>query len=144
MIETSIQDQLQLSKTFNHAKVYSVVGTKILVIEAIKEYIPIEEFKEIFHYVGEIVKVGEVEKLIFDKRALRIFHQPSMEWYFIEWKEEMWQYGLRTHRKLLPEDNIFRESVKIGREKIFREHPRLKAREMDIQYREELAEAISD
>ncbi|MEL6536079.1 MAG: hypothetical protein AAFQ98_11735 [Bacteroidota bacterium] len=144
MIETSIQNQLQLSKEFKHAKVFSVVDTKVLVIEAVKEYIPIEEFKEIFAYVGELVKVGDVEKLVFDKRALRIFHQPSMEWYFIEWKEEMWDHGLRAHRKLLPEDTIFRESVKIGREKIFRENPNLKARQMDIQYREDLPTAIAD
>ncbi|HAA11442.1 MAG TPA: hypothetical protein DCE41_06960 [Cytophagales bacterium] len=144
MIETSIQDQLKLTKAFNHAKVYSVIGTKVLVIEATREYIPIEEFKTVFAYVGEIVKQEKVAKLIFDKRALRIFHQPSMEWYFIDWKEEMWGYGLRTHRKLLPEDTIFRESVKIGREKIFRENPRLKAREMDIQYREDLVAAIED
>ena len=139
----TLKAELHLEKEFGHAKLYSVTGKDVAVIEATTEYIPIKEFKQIFAQTGDLVKAKGIKKLVFDKRALRIFHQPSMEWYFMEWKEEMWKYGLKTHRKLLPEDNIFRQSVKIGREKIFREHPNLKARDMDIEYREDLDEAIN-
>jgi hypothetical protein len=37
----------------------------------------------------------EIEKIILDKRALHVFHQPSLEWYYVVWKEQMHAYGLR-------------------------------------------------
>lgn len=144
MVKEELTSSLTEVQKFKHAAILRVDEKPILIIESKKDYIPIEEFKEIFQAVGELVKSDKIEKLIFDKRQLRIFHQPSMEWYFIHWKEEMWKYGLKTHRKLLPQDDIFRESVKIGREKIFRENPQLKAREMDIQYCDNLDEAIEN
>ena len=72
-----------------------------------------------------------------------VFHQPSMEWYFVEWKEKMYNHGLKTHRKILPKDAVFRQSVKIGRDKINREYPQGKFHKMDIQYFETLDEAIA-
>jgi hypothetical protein len=89
------------------------------------------------------VKEKKITKLIFDKRKLTVFHQPSMEWYFVEWKEKMFDLGLKTHRKILPQDEIFRQSVKIGREKIKSIHPNGKYTLMDIQYSENLQDAIS-
>jgi len=131
------------NKEFAHATVSTVAQHPgVLVLAATKNYIPIEEFKEIFAYIGGLVKKQSFTKLVFDKRALTVFHQPSMEWYFIEWKEEMFGYGLTTHRKLLPEDTIFRESVKIGRSTINRKFPEGKYHQMDIQYFESLDEAI--
>jgi hypothetical protein len=57
--------------------------------------------------------------------------------------EEMFQLLLKTHRKILPQDNVFRQSVKIGREKIKMENPSLNTEKMDIQYKETLEEAIN-
>lgn len=127
---------------FKHAKVSYIPNKRIGIITATTEYIPIEEFKKIFHATEEIIRSEQIEKLIFDKRALKVFHQPSMEWYFIEWKEKMFNLGLKKHRKILPDDKIFRESVKIGRQKILSENPSLKVNEMEILYFESLEEAI--
>lgn len=125
-----------------HAKIAYIDGSNVAIIEALSNYIPIEDFKKIFEKAGELVKEKKIEKLVFDKRKLTVFHQPSMEWYFIEWKEEMYRFGLTKHRKLLPQDKVFRESVRIGREKIKEENPQLSVSKMDIQYKESLKEAI--
>jgi hypothetical protein len=125
-----------------HTKISYLKDLKVGIVEALDEYIPMNEFLETFDKVGELVKKEGLIKLIFDKRKLRVFHQPSMEWYFTIWKEEMYHYGLKTHRKLLPQDKDFRESVKIGRLKIKNDHPNIKAHLMDIQYVRNIEEAI--
>jgi len=128
---------------FKHASVSTVdTDSTIAVVTAKTEYIPIEEFKKIFESIGKLVKANNVKKLIFDKRNLTVFHQPSMEWYFTEWKAQMFESGLKTHRKLLPENEVFRQSVKIGREKINKNFPNGKFHQMDIGYAETLQEAI--
>jgi hypothetical protein len=132
-------------KRLKHA-VVSVVqeSPNTVVVEAVTNYIPIDQFKEIFNFIGELVSKDKVTKLIFDKRNLTVFHQPSMEWYFVEWKEKMFENGLTTHRKILPLDEVFRQSVKIGREKISKMYPKGKFQTMDIAYAETLEEAVSN
>ena len=126
----------------SHAKISFVEGKPIALVEATSSYIPIEEFKHIFSEIGKLVASKGISKLIFDKRKLTVFHQPSMEWYFTEWKEEMWHKGLKTHRKILPYSKVFQQSVKIGREKIKEQNPTLKFNEMDIQYKDNVQDAI--
>lgn len=130
-------------KRFKHATVAVVQNfPHIAVVTATSGYIPIDQFKDIFNSVGELVKNEKITKLVFDKTTLTVFHQPSMEWYFVQWKEEMLGYGLKSHRKILPTDEIFRQSVRIGREKINKQFPDGKFHHMDIQYAETLDEAI--
>lgn len=134
---------LIVKKKFRNA-VVSIVesNSTVAVVEATSSYIPIEQFKEVFNYIGELVKTERISKLVFDKTKLSVFHQPSMEWYFVEWKEQMFAEGLNIHRKVLPKDEVFRQSVKIGREKIHKIFPNGKYHKMDIQYAETLEEAI--
>ena len=135
---------LKTEQNFKHAVLKSVESNQqILVVEATSNYIPIEQFKEIFTVIGGLVKDKKVTKLIFDKRKLTVFHQPSMEWYFVDWKEKMFDLGLKTHRKILPQDDVFRQSVRIGREKIKSTFPNGKYTQMDIQYSENLEDAIA-
>ena len=130
-------------KASKYAKIEVLEGqTDICIVTAVSGYIPIEDFKETFEYIGILVQNEGVRKLIFDKRKLKVFHQPSMEWYFVEWKEKMYEFGLKTHRKILPEDEVFRTSVKIGRQKISTNYPDSKYTQMDIQYVESIEEAI--
>ncbi|WKV11684.1 hypothetical protein [Marivirga harenae] len=140
----TITDSLQEYHTGTHAKVSFVEGKPVAIVEATSTYIPIEEFKAIFNTIGKLVDSKKIAKLIFDKRKLTVFHQPSMEWYFTEWKEEMWHKGLKTHRKILPDNKVFQQSVKIGREKIREENPNLKFNEMDIQYKNSIQDAIDN
>lgn len=138
-----VRDSYQLVQTFDFADLYLLKNQPILVVEATDSYIPIEEFKKIFAKAAEAVRENKVQKVIFDKRELTVFHQPSMEWYFTDWKEEMLNEGMKTHRKLLPSDFAFRQSVKIGRMKIAEKYTNLRMDEMDIQYVESLEEAVS-
>ena len=67
-----------------------------------------------------------------------------MEWYFVEWKEKMYNKGLKTHRKILPQDPVFRQSVKIGREQISEKYPNGKFNLMDIAYSNDLEDALNN
>jgi len=140
----AMNDNLVTHHEGEHAKISFVKGKAIAVVEAKSTYIPIEEFKNIFNEIGNLVESKNIKKLIFDKRKLTVFHQPSMEWYFTEWKEDMWHKGLKIHRKILPDNKVFQQSVKIGREKIKEENPNLKFNEMDIQYKKDIQDAIDN
>ncbi len=131
-------------KQFNSSKIEIVEGRSTAIITATKNYIVINDFKEVFNYLGEIIKDQKIKKLVFDKRKLTVFHQPSMEWYYTEWKEEMYDLGLRSHRKILPNDDFFKMAVKTAKEDINKKFPNGKYTLMDIQYRDTLEEAIEN
>lgn len=140
----AMKTMITVVQTFKHAVLKTVDNDpSVAIVEATATYIPIEQFKEIFGAIGNLVKDKKITKLIFDKRKLTVFHQPSMEWYFVEWKEQMYDLGLTKHRKILPQDEVFKQSVKIGREKIKAIHPNGKYTLMDIQYSENLEDAIA-
>ncbi|MGK7389934.1 MAG: hypothetical protein ACNS60_06270 [Candidatus Cyclobacteriaceae bacterium M2_1C_046] len=129
-------------KSFRHADILMVKGSNTAAVIVKKDYIPINKFKEIFKTLEELVEEKNIDKLIFDKRNMTVFHQPSMEWYFSVWKEKMYDLGLKAHRKILPEDITFQYSVKIGREDISKKYPGGKFHQMDIKYMKDLDEAI--
>ncbi|TFV92396.1 hypothetical protein E4S40_16260 [Algoriphagus kandeliae] len=116
---------------------------KIILCELLADYIPIEDFKDAFQQIGEIVKEGGYEKFIFDKRSLRAFHQPTMEWYFIYWKKEMLQYGIKTHRKILPDEKWFEKMVQIAKDQILQNYPDNIIDQLDIKYCNTIEEAIA-
>jgi hypothetical protein len=143
-VTSTMPIRLLEKKRLKHAVVSIVEDSpQTVIVEAVSNYIPIDQFKEIFHFIGDLVEKEKITKLVFDKRKLTVFHQPSMEWYFVEWKEKMLSNGLTTHRKILPVDEVFRQSVKIGREKINKTYPKGKFHTMDIAYAETLEEAIT-
>lgn len=146
-MERELSDKYTFSKVFESefAEVFLVERQNTLVCQTLKEYIPIENFKYVFLSMEPIVKQYNIEKFIFDKRNLRAFHQPSMEWYFIIWKRQMLDLGLKIHRKLLPVDLLwFEQAVKAGRHKITQDHPENIIHKLDIQYRTSLEDAIED
>lgn len=118
-------------------------GNKIVICELLADYIPIEDFKVAFGKIGEIVKQGDYQKFIFDKRSLRAFHQPTMEWYFLEWKKEMLGYGLSQHRKILPAEKWFEKMVQIAKEQILKNNPDHIIDQLDILYCDSIEEAIT-
>lgn len=115
---------------------------KTIVCKLISEYVPIEHFKDTFIKITELVDAGNNHKFIFDKRSLKAFHQPSMEWYFVVWKENMYKKGLSIHRKILPPEPWFKKSVEIAKEQIYREHKQIIAPQLDIKYCNSIEEAI--
>lgn len=125
------------------SKVEISTSKRYALVKAKASYIPIEEFKKCFEALGDyIIENQNIEKLIFDKRNLSVFDQDSMVWYFVKWKAEMVGCGLTVHRKLLPDDDVFTESVKLGREKLAREYPDAAFHDLDIKYAKSLIEAI--
>jgi len=138
------RERLELKEEFEHSDIFFVENKPVLIIKASDTYIPIEEFKSLFARATELIKEYGIQKVIFDKRRLQIFHQPSMEWYYVHWKEELLQEGVNTHRKLLPDDQIFKKSVELGIAKIKEKYPHIRLSEMDIQYFDTLQEAIEN
>ncbi|MBC7919529.1 MAG: hypothetical protein H7Z75_00395 [Ferruginibacter sp.] len=106
------------------------------------KFVPLPAFQNLLACVTALSRKEPVTKMIFDKSSLKVFHQPSMEWYHVEWKPEMLQRGLRVYRKILPQDALFVQSVAIGREKIMKNNPAFDLKQFDIQYCHDLEEAL--
>lgn len=118
-----------------YGKAWIIPEKAALICELTDSYVPIERFKEIFEEMQAKVSDKKLKRFIFDKRNLRVFHQPSMEWYFVEWKKEMYELGISEHRKILPEgEDWFKQAVKAGRQLILDKYTDLVVKELDIQY----------
>ncbi len=126
-----------------NAKVFACEEKRIVACILLTDYVPIAEFRDLFQSISSLVKEGDYEKFIFDKRSLRTFHQPSMEWYFIEWKLNMLRLGLKKHRKLLPDLDWFVKAVEIARKPLLQRFPKESLEIIDIQYCSSLEDAIN-
>ncbi|WP_288369306.1 hypothetical protein [uncultured Algoriphagus sp.] len=142
-LHTSETQDFELAFEQKYVRVLISPELKIVICELLADYIPIEDFKEAFYQIGEIVKAGNYEKFIFDKRSLRAFHQPTMEWYFIYWKKEMLEYGVKTHRKILPDEKWFEKMVQIAKAQILQNYPDNIIDQLDIKYCDTIEEAIA-
>ncbi|WP_044203592.1 hypothetical protein [Flammeovirga sp. OC4] len=128
-----------------YTKVYFIQEKNLLVCEALQEYIPIEDFKKVFHFITlNFSLFDQVDKFLFDKQSLRVFHQPSMEWYFVFWKREMFEeYGLVNHVKILPQNlPWFEASVKAGRAQIEEKYKDLVIDKLNIEYVSSIEEIV--
>lgn len=141
-LNTSEAQDFEVALEERYAKVWVNSERKTIICELLADYIPIGDFQEIFSQIGEIVKSGNFEKFIFDKRSLRAFHQPTMEWYFIHWKKEMLGYGVRVHRKILPAEKWFEKMVTIAKDQILLKYPDHIIDQLDIRYCDSIDEAI--
>lgn len=125
-------------------KIYVSQQTQIFICEILLPYMPIEDFKNLLLQKGLLIKKFGCRKFIFDKRAIRGFHQPSMEWYYAVWKPKMQEkFGLSVHRKLFTNEEWFRKCVEVGRAEIRRKYPASTVHQMDIKMCETMREAIN-
>jgi hypothetical protein len=124
-----------------YAEIAFSQSNKLALMTCKANFIPEKAFKLLFEKMTELVKKYPIYKFIFDKRSLTVFHQPSMEWYHLVWKKDMLAYGLKTHRKILPNDLIFKKSVEIGKAKIIKENTDNILHLLDIQYVDSVEEA---
>jgi len=145
MIKDEISTNAEHLFTDKYGTVYYLEAQQTLVGITNTGYIPIKEFKKICEQIEQIVKTKMVKKLVFDKRNLTVFHQGSMKWYHIVWKPLMLKkYGLKTHRKLLPDNMVFRKSVEVGRIFIKKNNPNFNFEDFDIKYFDSIKEAIEN
>lgn len=125
-----------------YGKIYLVKNQNIAICEATERYVPIDKFMELFAKCSEVVKSHNVHHFIFDKRSLRSFHQPSMEWYFIEWKQDMLKVGLKRHYKILPDEAWFKKCVEAGRAQILEDYPESNLDQLTIAYVDSVQQAL--
>mgnify|MGYP001809934804 FL=1 len=125
-----------------YAKVYANQEKGMIICELLTDYIPIDDFKTTFIHITRIIEKGKFRKFIFDKRSLRAFHQPSMEWYFLNWKNKMLELGVDQHRKILPEEKWFEKMVMIAKDQIMKNNPDNIIHLLDIKYCNSIEEAI--
>ncbi len=104
------------------SNVYYNKHLKLALCIAERDYIPIDNFKAIFIAISELIDDFPINHLVFDKRKLRTFHQPSMEWYFAIWKPTAKSKGLTDHYKILPDLDWFVKSVEAGKHEIFKKY----------------------
>lgn len=117
---------------------------KMAICVAEEEYIPIDNFKEMFLYISEMIGKVEIKHLLFDKQKLRTFHQPSMEWYFAVWKPNMKSKGLVNHYKILPKLDWFEKAVEAGKHEIFQKFSKEIVNGITITYVNSIEEAIKN
>lgn len=137
-----IRNDLKTITENNYAKTYLDKDLSLILMEVKAPYIPIETFMALFNELSPLIKQHGIKKFIFDKRKMTTFHQPSMEWYFIEWKQKMYEYGLSVHRKILPDADWFAKCVEAGRAQILKDYPDNIIHKLDIRYCKSVAEAI--
>ena len=107
------------------------------------EYIPIDNFKTIFLSISELIENYPIKHLLFDKRKLRTFHQPSMEWYFAIWKPEIRKKGLISHYKILPKIEWFVQAVNAGKFEIYNKYHKDILSGITINYVDNIESAIN-
>jgi len=113
------------------------------IAEVISPYIPMADFMEAFNLSLEMIEKHGITSFIFDKRSMNVFHQPSMEWYFVQWKPKARDLGVTQHYKIMPEEDWFLKCVEAGRESIAQNYPEDLLEGITITYTESVAEAVS-
>ena len=127
-----------------HVAVYLLPQAHTVLCQARKAYLPHEVFVETYRQIEGLVPRHRITKLVFDKQPLRIFNQASMIWYHVHWKQQMYELGLRTYRKILPPDEAFRLAVSICRANLMKDNSGFDLAKFDIRYCNSLAEALTE
>lgn len=136
--------QYDFEKAHNSAfsSLYINKNLQMALCIAEQEYIPIDYFKGAFESVTDILSQYTMTTFVFDKRKLRTFHQPSMEWYFSVWKPQVKEKGLIHHFKILPELDWFVKAVEAGKHEIYQKFGKDIVNGISIEYVKNIEEAI--
>lgn len=128
-----------------YGKVYLLPDQKILICELSKEYVPLNNFREIFKATTPFIEKFQVEKVILDKQNLRIVDKLSMEWYYLVWKQQIYERGVIKHRKILPKNlPEFEKEVSLLHNKLLADYKDSMLNKLDIQYKNTIIEAIQE
>ncbi len=111
--------------------------------EVVSPYIPMAQFMDVFNRAVEMIREHRLRHFIFDKRSLRTFHQPSMEWYFVQWKPVVRDLGMADHFKILPDEPWFHRCVEAGRNDIIRSYPDGLLEGISVRYVNSVEDALS-
>lgn len=134
----------KLANKNDFSSLYFNQQLKMAICFAEEEYIPIDSFKEMFLFLSSMIETVEINHLVFDKKKLRTFHQPSMEWYFAVWKPSIKNKGLTNHYKILPKLDWFEKAVEAGKYEIFKKFSNTIVNGINITYVNSIDDAIND
>lgn len=126
----------------HHLSLHFCQELSLGVCSAKSGYIPQQDFKDAFVQMSSSIEQHNITSLVFDKKNLRTFHQPTMEWYMTKWKPEMRKLGLCNHYKILPELSWFVESVNAGKHEILQRHGDAFLSGIAINYLPDVADVI--
>lgn len=138
-----VTDLLEERYVGKHATISCNTDLTLICCTATAAYIPMAEFMDLFEKAGDIISHEHITKCIYDERNLVAFHQPSMEWFYLVWMENMYTHNLFSYRRLVPEDKYFEQQMIKGKRKLLRENPWYNLEKYDILYCASLEEAIN-
>lgn len=136
--------EFELIYNCEYSKLYFNNKLMMAICVAEQEYIPISNFKTMFLKISDLIEEFPIKHLIFDKRNLRTFHQPSMEWYFAIWKPIVKEKGLVNHYKILPELDWFEKAVEAGKHEIIKKYSKEILNGINIFYVKSIEDAIEN
>lgn len=134
--------EFELIYDCEYSKLYYNNELMMAICLAEQEYIPISNFKSMFLKISDLIEKFPIKHLIFDKRKLRTFHQPSMEWYFAIWKQIVKEKELVSHYKILPELDWFEKAVEAGKHEIIKKYSKEILNGINIFYVKSIEEVI--
>lgn len=138
-----IKERFTLRSSDKWANYFTCNDSNVILCQMLEAYTPINEFKAMLERKITLIEEFGCDKFIFDKRSINGFHQPSMEWYYLEWKVKMYeQYGLSVHRKLFTEETWFRKAVQAGRASIRKKDPGSIVHTLDIKIVESFRQGL--
>jgi hypothetical protein len=138
-----LQERFNLQYEGEYGNMFVGKDSNLIICEMTQAYTPIEDFMSLLEQKRELIKKYGCEKFIFDKRAIKGFHQPSMEWYYLTWKVDMYNnFKLAKHRKLFTTDGWFLKCIEAGRAEIKRKDPGSIVHTLDIKVCKDLKDAI--
>ncbi len=127
------------------ATVSFMPATETAIVSIHGAFIPMTDYQQTLEKLGELVKQEKVQKLIVDARQLLAYHQPSLEWSFLNWKREMQRHGLMRYRYVLANTGDYRRNMENGILKMRREHPETELLDrMDLAYCRSVEEAVEE
>lgn len=127
-----------------YGKVYTCNDSNILLCELLQPYIPIDHFMNLLKQQMTLMEMYGCDKFIIDGRAIRGFHQPSMEWFYLTWKVEAYKrFGLEKHRQLFTDEEWFLKCIDAAQDQIKRKDPGSIVHTLDLKRCESLEEATN-
>lgn len=144
MLTLEKNDLVELAR-FRHAICYKIDGYEdVIVVKTTSSHIPKTQFQELFISIGQLIAKSGYRKLICDLSNIQFHHEPTFDWYFMVWKERMYYHGLKSHRIILPHNDLIRDGVELSRQRANEIFPGAKYWDMDIQYAESVDTAMHE
>ncbi|OJJ20136.1 hypothetical protein BKI52_16830 [marine bacterium AO1-C] len=120
------------------------VGSKQALICQVNADINLKKFKETLIQLVPVTQKLKICQLVVDRRNMFTIHFPSLEWFYAIWLPQMIKSGVRRLHIVLPENELFRFSLRIGKQRILKEHPQLLHQDLPPNFYKNLKEVFQN